>query len=172
MNGMSGPPSGAGAAERLATLRRTRQAQVVILGLVGSALAVTIWQSYASVAAGSHTAALGLGETFQHALGEAFRPGRITNESTLIAVLEEHWPQGLRCIVRLTPNAHVRQRVGTCDTPDSELPLLMARLRPGEVTPIGSRLRMLHRPPPPPPHRRSGPDMCRCRPRGAGRPRC
>lgn len=139
------------AAEPASTLRRTRQAQVLVFGAVGTALAVTVWQSFTSVAAVSRSAGVGLGETFLHAIHQTAPPGQPPNAQLLQAVLRDNWPQGLRCILLLAPDARVVQRAGTCATPDDELPVLVARFRPGQLSRIGSRLRMLHRPPPPPP---------------------
>jgi len=142
-------PLGGTAGDTASTLRRTRQVQVLILAVVGSALAVTVWQSFTSVAAVSRAVGLGQGETFLHAVRYALRPGQVPNEYTLQGVLEDQWRHGLRCVLLLTPDARVTLRAGTCETPDAAMPELMARFRPGQFTRIRARLRMLDRPPPP-----------------------
>ncbi|HXQ23558.1 MAG TPA: hypothetical protein VN812_17905, partial [Candidatus Acidoferrales bacterium] len=70
-------PLGGTAGDTASTLRRTRQVQVLILAVVGSALAVTVWQSFTSVAAVSRAVGLGQGETFLHAVRYALRPGQV-----------------------------------------------------------------------------------------------
>lgn len=150
MKSTSDPP-GSNAGDAASTLRRTRQVQVLILAVIGSALAVTVWQSFTSVAAVSRAVGVGQGETFLHAVRYAFRPGQMRNEYTLQGVLEDQWQRGLRCVLLLTPDAHITRRAGTCETPDAALPELMARFRPGQFTRVGARLRMLDRPPPLPP---------------------
>lgn len=137
--------------DRPSFLRLVRWGAAGLLCAVALTLSLSSISSYRVVQGALNTVVQGQGDAIMQAVVRATRRGTLTDEEVLRSTFESELPRGLRCVVAFEPGQQSVVAVGSCLTPASALGGLAAKLRLGELSAVGDRVRTLWTPPPAPP---------------------
>ena len=128
-----------------------RRGLLVAAVLSAAALAVSSWAGYSTVQGATRIAARGQGEMFLHAVGRAVHDaGGTLSEETARALLAANEKEGLRFLGRLGRDGQLDLLVGTPLSTRDAIRHDARSLRPGAMSTVGDRVRMVFHPQPPP----------------------